>query len=92
MAATADAAPLPKPRSGSGGARSWIRAQPKWLFEMMHRLTTVELACMGAGTIMWAHSLERLWFELFDTRVTKTLRPLVGKDARGACFLGARRR
>ena len=46
---------------------------------------------MGAGTIMWAHSLERLWFELLDKQVPKTIRPLVGKDSRGACFLGARR-
>ena len=78
---------------------AWIRAQPRWLFESLTRLSTVELSCMGAGTIMWAHSFERLWFELFDTRVTKTIRPAIetpgkrgGPDKRGACFLGARRR
>ena len=77
---------------------AWIKEQPKWVYEVMHRLTTVELACMGAGTIMWAHSLERLWFELFDKRVPKTILPVVGDgharpyDTRGTCFLGARRR
>ena len=49
-------------------------------------------ACKGAGTIMWAHTFERLWFELFDTRVAKSIRPMVGNDNQGACFLGARRR
>ena len=58
----------------------------------MHRLTTVEQACMGGGTIMWAHTLERLWFELLDERVPKTIRPVVNRDTRGACFLGANRR
>jgi len=72
---------------------AWIRAQPRWVYEVMLRLTTVELACMGAGTIMWAHSLERLWFELFDYDVPKMIRPVVGNgDTKGTCFLGARRR
>ena len=72
--------------------RSWVRhGTPRWMYEVWLRLTTVELACMGAGTIMWAHSLERLWFEVFDVQVTKAFRPLVDKDGRGACFLGARR-
>ena len=72
--------------------RSWVLGQPRWMYEAMHRLTTVELACKGAGTIMWAHTFERLWFELFDTRVAKSIRPMVGNDNQGACFLGARRR
>jgi hypothetical protein len=74
--------------------RSVITSQPKWLYEYLSRLTTVERACMGtAGTIMWAHSIERLWFEIFDERTHKHARPVVGKfDSRGACLLGARRR
>ena len=35
-----------------------IKMQPRWMFEAMLRVVTVENACMG-GTIMWAHALER---------------------------------
>ena len=73
-------------------AGSLIRAQPLWMYESLARLTTVESACMGTGSIMWAHALERLWFELLDPDVPKELKPVIGKDVRGACFLGARRR
>lgn len=74
-----------------------LRRQPRWLYESMLRVVTVEEACKG-GTIMWAHSLERLWFELLDTKLPKaiatdgiehmTARQLANT---GACFLGARR-
>ena len=69
-----------------------IRAQPLWMYESLARLTTVESACIGAGTIMWAHTLERLWFELLDPGVPKELKAIIDRDIRGACFLGARRR
>lgn len=71
---------------------SHIRAQPRWLYELMLRLTTVENACGTSGTILWAHSLERLWFEIFDSKVPKLYREIVGGDIRGRCFGGARRR
>ena len=62
------------------------------MYELLQRLVSIEMACNGAGSIMWAHSLERLWFELFDERVPKTIRYQIARDVRGACFLGARRR
>ena len=75
-----------------------IRQQPKWLYESLVRMVTVEDACRG-GTIMWAHSMERLWFEIFDAGVPKGidlhgLEMMTAKQvtATGACFLGARRR
>jgi len=39
---------------------------------------------------MWAHALERLWFELLDTTVPKEID--YGQRGEGACFLGSRRR
>lgn len=72
--------------------RAKIRLVPRWLYESMLRITTVESACMGAGSITWAHAFERLWFELLDPAVPKALRAVIGQDQRGACFLGARRR
>ena len=62
------------------------------MWQALTRVTTVELACMSAGSLQWAHSLERLWFELLDERVAKGLRGQMGRDARGYCFLGARKR
>lgn len=72
--------------------RSRIREQPLWMYEAWTRLTTTERACFNAATIQWAHSLERLWFELFDASEPKELKPWTQKDMRSACFLGARRR
>ena len=72
--------------------RATLLSQPKWMYELMLRLVTVEQACNGAGSIMWAHSLERLWFEVLDASLPKEIRAVIGQDTRGACFLGARRR
>jgi len=70
-------------------SRLLLRAQPRWMYEVLQRVTTVENACMG-GSIMWAHALERLWFELLDTTVPKEID--YGQRGEGACFLGSRRR
>ena len=43
-------------------------AQPRWLFEALLRLTSIEGLCFGAGSIWWAFALERLWFQLLDPR------------------------
>ena len=61
-----------------------IASQPLWVYESWTRLMTVEKACIRAGTIMWAHSLERLWFEVFDRPAEKRIVP--GRDGAGACF------
>ena len=39
-------------------SRLVVRQQQRWIYEAMHRITTVENACFGS-TIMWAHTLER---------------------------------
>jgi len=70
-------------------SRYIVRSQPRWRNEALLRITTVESACIGP-TIMWAHSLERLWFELLDGGVPKDIH--LGRRGQGACFLGARRR
>lgn len=77
-----------------------IRRQPRWLYEVVQRVLTVEGGCGGGGTIMWAHAMERLWFELFDATLTKSIpetSTVLQKQGRrgpvappGACFLGAR--
>ena len=47
------------PQDAAFGVSAYvIREQPRWMYEAMLRLTTVEQACLG-GTIMWAHSIER---------------------------------
>ena len=82
------------PRAATFAAsRFQIRAQPLWAFEQIHRVATVEGACGSVGTLTWAHSMERLWLELFDERVPKAFRPASpGDRGLGACFGGARRR
>jgi len=74
----------------------WVRAQPYWMYEALVRLLTVENMCMRAGTIMWAHSMERLWFELLDQHVRKPPQgpPHAVLDAahRSQCLLAVRRR
>ena len=54
--------------------RANIRQQPYWLYEVLHRTGVVEDQCMRTGSIMWAHSFERLWFEVLDGRVAKVPR------------------
>ena len=53
-----------------GGAT--IRAQPRWLYQALLRLSVVERQCLRSGTLLWAHTLERLWFEVFDPSLPKT--------------------
>ena len=74
-------------------SRLILRTQPRWMYESLLRISSVENACMG-GTIMWAHAMERLWFELLDPEVAKDLKPSNrnAETQRGACFLGARRK
>ncbi|EOD40799.1 hypothetical protein EMIHUDRAFT_460331 [Emiliania huxleyi CCMP1516] len=76
------------PRAATFAAsRFQIRAQPLWAFEQIHRVATVERACGSVGTLTWAHSMERLWLELFDERVPKAFRPASpGDRGLGACF------
>ena len=63
------------------------------MYELLQRLVSIEMACNGAGSIMWAHSLERLWFEYLDLNLPKeAFRAVIGQDTRGACFLGANAR
>ena len=74
-------------------SRANILNQPRWMFEGWTRLMTTERACMGVSTISWAHTLERIWFELFDENTPKALKDWSNsRDSKGACFLGARRR
>lgn len=54
--------------------RANIRQQPYWLYEVLLRTLVVEEQCMHTGSIMWAHSYERLWFEILDGRVPKVPR------------------
>ena len=70
-------------------SRLVLRSQPRWMYEALLRMTTVENACFNAGTIHWAHSFERLWFELLDSKVPKIVD--AGPDGKGMCMLGARR-
>jgi len=62
------------PRNGSFlVSRTQVRAQPEWLFAILLRLTAVEKVCLSAGSIEWAQSLERLWFDIFDPSKPKGL-------------------
>lgn len=71
--------------------RATLRSLPLWLIEALTRLTTVEKACANTGTLTWAHSLERLWFELLDAQLVRAGGPVTTeRDMLGACFLGAR--
>lgn len=47
-----------------------IRATPKWAYEVLLRLHVSERWCNG-GSIHFAHSMERLWFEVFDPATPK---------------------
>lgn len=51
--------------------RGAIRAQPRWAYEALLRVLTVEKACRGASSLTWAHTIERLWFEVLDRTVAK---------------------
>ncbi|KAL3908323.1 MAG: hypothetical protein SGPRY_009844 [Prymnesium sp.] len=68
--------------------RANIQAQPFWLYEALHRLTTLESSCLHSGSIQWAHSLERLWFEIFDPRVPKIPRYFFQPGTTGECLFG----
>ncbi len=74
-------------------ARGAIRSQPHWLYEAVLRLSTMEKACYGGtGSIMWAHAMERLWFEFFDSDTPKILRrgtptSWSGRVPPGSCLL-----
>lgn len=55
-------------------AGSSIRATPKWVYKLLHRVTTVEYVCVNNhmdSTIRWAHSIERMWFDIFDPSIQK---------------------
>ena len=64
--------------------RAAIRRNGRWLYEVMHRLTTVEDICMNSGSMMWAHSFERLWYYVFHPSVPKRLK---AGDEGGSCLV-----
>lgn len=47
-----------------------VRATPRWAYELLLRLHVSERWCNG-GSIHFAHSMERLWFEVFDPDTPK---------------------
>ena len=53
-----------------------MRAAPRWFYELLLKLHVSEGWCNGnghlQGSIHWAHSMERMWFEVFDPNVPKT--------------------
>ena len=49
-----------------------MRAAPRWFYELLLKLHVSEGWCPNGGAIRWAHSMERLWFEVFDPDVPKT--------------------
>ena len=53
-----------------------MRAAPRWFYELLLKLHVSEGWCNGnghlQGSIHWAHSMERMWFEIFDPSVPKT--------------------
>ena len=49
-----------------------VRAAPRWFYELLLKLHVSEGWCPSGGAIRWAHSMERLWFEVFDPDVPKT--------------------
>ena len=49
-----------------------VRAAPRWFYELLLKLHVSEGWCPNGGAIRWAHSMERLWFEVFDPDVPKT--------------------
>ena len=53
-----------------------MRAAPRWFYELLLKLHVSEGWCNGnghlQGSIHWAHSMERMWFEIFDPNVPKT--------------------
>ena len=57
-------------------SRAALKAHPRWLYTALLRLFVVEGQC-GAGSILWAHALERLWFEVLNMRMSDK-RPLLG--------------
>ena len=48
-----------------------VRAAPRWFYELLLKLHVSEKWCHG-GSIQWAHTMERMWFEIFDPNVPKT--------------------
>ncbi|KAL1498871.1 hypothetical protein AB1Y20_013395 [Prymnesium parvum] len=73
--------------------RANILQQPYWLYEVLHRVTVVEDQCLRSGSIMWAHSYERLWFEILDGQVPKVARmvendPSAVLSLAGECLYG----
>ena len=64
-----------------------VRAVPRWFWEILLRLHVSEKWCHG-GSIHWAHTMERIWFEILDpatpkvkTWLTDPRRPLPNKLA-----------
>ena len=55
-----------------------VSAAPRWFYELLLKLLVSEGWCPSLGgftpapSIRWAHSMERLWFEVFDPDVPKT--------------------
>ena len=48
-----------------------VLAAPRWFYELLLKLHVSEKWCHG-GSIHWAHTMERMWFEIFDPNVLKT--------------------
>ena len=55
-----------------------VSAAPRWFYELLLKLLVSEGWCPSLGgftpapSIRWAHSMERLWFMVFDPNVSKT--------------------
>ena len=63
-----------------------VRATPKWAYKLLLRLHVSERWCPDGGSIHFAHSMERLWFEVFDpdTPKQRTWAPDYGPTALAA--------
>jgi len=49
-----------------------VRAAPRWFYELLLKLHVTEKWCPPhGGSIQWAHTMERMWFEIFDPKVPK---------------------
>ena len=59
-----------------------VRAAPRWFYELLLKLHVTEKLCQG-GSIQWAHTMERMWFEIFDPAVPKTKTWLSAKPEPG---------
>ena len=51
-----------------------MKAAPRWFYELLLKLFVSEGWCNAGlhGSLEWAHSMERMWFEVFDPNVPKT--------------------